>query len=227
MQHRVQKLLSNYGYTSRRKAEDLIKQGKVRINDKVAKIGDKATEDDRLYVDDILVSKPKKIYLMFNKPLGCVTALEDRQYKTIMDYIRTKERIFPVGRLDYNTSGLLLLTNDGDFANRIIHPRYEINKTYWVKISRPISNQHLFSIQKGVKLEDGTTSPAEIRKVDDMEVELAIHEGKKRIIRRMFKSLGYDVQALVRTKIGNLELGDLRDGKYRTLSKEEMKRIFE
>ena len=123
--HRVQKLLSNYGYCSRRKAEEIIKQGRVRVNDKLITIGDKASEEDKIYVDDKLVEKEKKVYLMFNKPVKCVTALNDNKFKTVMDYIKIKERVFPIGRLDYLTSGLLLLTNDGDFANKIMHPRYK------------------------------------------------------------------------------------------------------
>ena len=127
--HRVQKLLSNYGYCSRRKAEELIELGEVKVNGKVISLGDKATENDEITVNGRIVKAPKRIYLIFHKPTRCVTALEDKYHKTIFEYINLKERVFPIGRLDYNTSGLLLLTNDGDFANRIMHPRYEVKKT--------------------------------------------------------------------------------------------------
>ena len=187
--HRVQKLLSNYGYCSRRKAEELIKQGKVSVNKKVISIGDKASEKDDIYVDDKLVKKEKKIYLKFNKPLNCVTALKDKNYKTIMDYIDIKERVFPIGRLDYDTTGLLLLTNDGDFANKIMHPRYEINKTYLVNIDKPIKKEDIKQIEKGIKLKDGITSPSKIKVLNPKKLEITIHEGKNRIVRRIFNKL--------------------------------------
>ena len=185
--HRVQKLLSNYGYISRRKAEELIKEGRVKVNGKTITIGDKADEDDKLYVDDKLITKQKKVYLMFNKPIGCVTALTDNQYKTVMDYINIKERVFPIGRLDYNTSGLLLLTNDGDFANKVMHPRYEINKTYMAEINKPISYNKIKLIEQGINIEGEKTSPAKVSRHTLTQVEITIHEGKNRIIRKMLE----------------------------------------
>ena len=148
--HRVQKLLSNYGYCSRRKAEELIKEGRVRVNSKVITIGDKADLKDKIYVDDKLVGKDKFVYLMFNKPVGCVTALNDKHYKTVMEYIKIQERVFPVGRLDYNTSGLLFLTNDGDFSNKVIHPRYEVEKTYLVTLDEEITLDDFESVRKEI-----------------------------------------------------------------------------
>jgi len=224
--HRVQKLLSNYGYCSRRKAEELIKQGRVRVNSKIISIGDKASEDDKLYVDNNLVKKQKKLYLMFNKPTGCVTALKDDKYKTIMEHIKVKERVFPVGRLDYNTSGLLLLTNDGDFANRIMHPRYEIDKTYKVNIDKPISKDDISSIENGVILRDGKTRPAKIRKLSSTLLEITIHEGKKRIVRRIFSKLGFKVTSLHRISIGKLKLGDLSSAKLRKLTNKEQEQVM-
>jgi len=219
--HRVQKLLSNYGYCSRRKAEELIKEGRVKVNNKTISIGDKASSTDKIYVDGNLVNKEKKVYLIFNKPLNCVTALKDLHHKTIMDYIKIKERVFPVGRLDYNTSGLLLLTNDGDFSNSIMHPRYEIKKTYLVELKKQISDFHIKKLEKGIILEDGKTSPAKINKLEKDIIEITIHEGKNRIIRRMMKKLGYKVLTLKRIKIGNLELGKLKTGEYRDLEEKE------
>ncbi len=217
--HRVQKLLSNFGYCSRRKAEELIKEGRVKVNGEVISIGDKAEESDKISVDGKLIQRQNKVYLMFNKPVGCVTALSDARYKTVMDYIDVKERVFPIGRLDYNTSGLLLLTNDGDFANKVMHPRYEIKKTYLVKLSKDISANQIKIIEKGVKLDDGKTSPAKVRKLGGNVLEIIIHEGRNRIIRRVFEELDIGVVFLERIRIGNLELGNLKKGEYKVLGK--------
>ena len=225
--HRVQKLLSNYGYCSRRKAEELIKEGKVKVNNKVISIGDKASEKDKIFVNEKLVKKQRDVYLAFNKPVGCVTALSDKHHKTIMDYIKIKERIFPIGRLDYNTSGLLLLTNDGSFANKVMHPRYEINKSYLVSLDKPISESKINQIVKGVKLEDGKTSPANVKMRKSNLIEITIHEGKNRIIRRMLKKLGIKITSLERIKIGNLSINKLSPGKYEHLTKAEIGQIFE
>ena len=218
---RVQKLLSNYGYCSRRKAEELIIAGKVKVNNKIITIGDKASEQDIISVDGKIVNKEKKVYLMLNKPVKCVTALNDPNHTTVMKYIKVKERVFPIGRLDFYTSGLLLLTNDGDFANNIMHPRYEIKKTYQVELDKPITKDSLIEIEKGIEIEDGKTSPTKAKKIKDNIVEITIHEGRNRIIRRMVKKLGYKVKYLERIKIGNLSLGNLGQGKYRELTKQE------
>ena len=220
--HRVQKLLSNYGYCSRRKAETLIQDGRVKVNNKRITIGDKATEKDSLYVDNKLVDKESKIYIIFNKPVGCVTALRDIDYKTVMDFVKVKERVFPIGRLDFNTSGLLLLTNDGDFANKVMHPRYEVEKTYIVEIDRQISKKDILNIERGVKLRDGFTAPAKLRRINLDIIEIKVHEGKNRVIRRMFNKLGYRVESLERVAIGNLQLGKLKPKAFRILKTEPM-----
>lgn len=225
--HRVQKLLSNYGYCSRRNAEELIKEGRVKVNNKVISIGDKASEKDKLFVDGKPVKKQKDVYLAFNKPVGCVTALTDEYHKTIMYYIKIKERVFPIGRLDFNTSGLLLLTNDGSFANKIMHPRYEINKSYLVGLDNPISESKINQIARGVKLDDGKTSPAKVKMHNPKSIEITIHEGKNRIIRRMLKQLGIKITSLERIKIGNLSINKLSPGKYEHLTKREIGKIFE
>ena len=224
--HRVQKLISNYGYCSRRKAEDLIAAGKVKVNGKTIKIGDQASETDVIEVEGKKLSAEKKRYLAFNKPLGCVTALTDQFQKTIMEYINVKERVFPIGRLDFNTSGLILLTNDGDFANLVMHPRYEVKKTYLAETDKPLSPKAIGKITSGVHLEDGITSPAKVRAVGGNWTEITIHEGKNRIIKRMLKELGYNTVSLQRVKIGSLQLGNLKLGEHRDLSEEERKLIF-
>lgn len=224
--HRVQKLLSNYGYCSRRKAEELIQDGRVMVNGKTITIGDKASEKDEISVDNKIINKEKKVYLVFNKPFGCVCALRDKKYKTVMSYIKIKERVFPVGRLDYNTEGLLLLTNDGDFANKIMHPRYEIKKTYLAELDKEINDKDISKIEEGVVLEDGKTSKSKVKRLHDKKVEITIHEGKNRIVRRIFKTLGYDVKKLKRIKIGNLKLGDLKPGEYKEARLSDLKKIL-
>jgi 23S rRNA pseudouridine2605 synthase len=226
-EHRVQKLLSNYGYCSRRKAEVLIEEGRVKVNNKLITIGDKATFTDKISVDDKPVFADKKIYLMFHKPIGCVTALTDDKYNTIKDFIKIKERVFPIGRLDFNTSGLLLLTNDGDFANKVMHPRYEIEKTYLAGVDDDINDKDIKEIEEGVILEDGKTAPAKVKKINSNTMEITIHEGKNRIIRRMLKELGFRVRFLHRVRIGQLTLANLEKGMYKPITPATMKKIFE
>ncbi len=225
--HRVQKILSNRGYCSRRKAEQLIEDGKVKVNGKIITIGDKARETDKITVNNKEVKPQRRIYLMFHKPLYCVTALHDLQHKTVMDYIKIKERVFPVGRLDYNSSGLLLLTNDGDFANQIMHPRNEIKKTYLVRTDRPLSDPAKKKLEAGVTLEDGSkVRPAKISMLAPKIFEVTIHEGKNRIIRRMLQAVDYKVRELKRIRVGHLGLGTLKLGRYRTLTKKDLDRLF-
>jgi pseudouridine synthase len=224
--HRVQKLLSNYGYCSRRKAEELIKAGRVKVNGRVISIGDKASEKDKIFVDGKPVMPEKKIYLMFHKPRGCLTAVSDERMKTVMDFIKIRERVVPVGRLDYNTSGLLLLTNDGDFANKVMHPRHEIKKTYMIGLKNRIGSGQIVQMQSGIELEEGTTAPAKIRKIRPDLIEITIHEGKKRIVRRMCEKIGLEIKFLHRTRIGKLELRDLKPGRYWFLKEKDLEKIF-
>ena len=224
--HRVQKLLNNYGYCSRRRAEELIRQRRVLINGRVISLGDKANQDDQIFVDGKLIKKEKKIYLMFNKPSGCITALRDKKFKTVMDYLNLKERVFPVGRLDYHTSGLLLLTNDGDFANKIMHPRYNLNKTYLVGLDKAINEREIRLIETGLKLEDGKTGRVKVKKRKSDLLEVTMHEGKNRIIRRIFEKLDFKLKFLSRLKVGDLSMGDLQPGEYRNLTEKDRKKIF-
>ncbi|MBT3814826.1 rRNA pseudouridine synthase [Candidatus Woesearchaeota archaeon] len=223
---RVQKILSNRGFCSRRKAEQLIKEGRVKVNGKTISIGDQATNKSKITVDNDPIDKPRRIYLMFNKPNKCITALTDPELPTVMEYIDIPERVFPVGRLDYNTTGLLLLTNDGDFANRVMHPRNEVKKTYQVKLTSTITDDQLRQAREGIDLRDGTTRPARIKKYDRTFFDIVIHEGKNQIIKRMFKKMGFRVKSLKRVAIGRLTLGKLKPGEFKELTKKEIDRIF-
>ena len=217
---RVQKILSNYGYCSRRDAEKLIEEGRVKVNGKTITIGDKATENDEIKVDGKRVVSEKKVYILFNKPIGCVTAVKDAYKKTVLDYIDIKERIFPIGRLDHNTSGLLLLTNDGDFANKVMHPSYEVKKTYKVELERKLHPQSQKELERGVIVMKRRTPPAKIKNKGKTYF-ITIHEGRNKIVKRMFKEVGHRVSKLERVQIGNLSLGSLKHGKWRYLKDKE------
>jgi 23S rRNA pseudouridine2605 synthase len=209
MEQRLQKILSQCGITSRRKAEEMILQGEVTVNGQIAVIGMKADpERDHIKVrGKILKTLHSKVYLLFNKPERCITSLYDPEKRpTIMDYLRDiKSRVYPVGRLDYNSEGLILLTNDGELAHAILHPARKIPKTYLVKIDGVLEDKDISQLKKGIKLEDGITAPARIEKVRKMKtnswVEITIYEGKKRQVRRMFERLGHPVIRLKRTRL--------------------------
>ena len=227
--HRVQKIIANAGITSRRKAEELIAQDRVTVNGKKITLGDKADPfKDKIHIDGKLVKLKRKLYFMFNKPPDCLTTLKDpKGRKTIFHYIKEKERLIPIGRLDFKTSGLLLLTNDGDFANKIMHPRYEVNKNYVVTLNKGIGKEGLDSLRRGVLLEDGRTKPVSARTLtpDKKVISIKIHEGKNRVVRRMLEALGFRVIELRRTAIGDLLLGSLEMGRYRKLVPQEIRML--
>lgn len=223
---RVQKILSNRGYCSRRKAEELIKEGRVKVNNKTITIGDQATSKDKITVDDAPIDRERRVYLIFNKPPKCVTALRDRKLTTVMEFINIKERVFPIGRLDYDSTGILLLTNDGDFANRVMHPRNQVKKTYQVKLNNQIRKEQIKELQEGIELRDGKTRPAIVKRIDRTFLEVTISEGKNQIIKRMFRKLGFRVKQLKRISIGRLKLFRLRPGEHRELSQKELDKIF-
>lgn len=236
MQERLQKYLAGAGVASRRKAEELILQGRVKVNGEVVtELGVKVDPDiDTISVDDNEINtKEKKIYLMLNKPAGYLTTVKDDFGRpTVMDLIkRVSQRIFPVGRLDLDTEGLLLMTNDGDFAYLLTHPKHEKTKTYQALVMGSVSEEELDKLRQGVELEDGLTSPAQCkimkRYIDKTLTEITIHEGRKRQVRRMFTHIGHKVVKLTRTAEDFLTLGNLRTGRYRFLTDEEIKRLKE
>ncbi len=232
---RIQKLLSDCGYCSRRKAEALIAAGKVRCNGHPVHLGDKAARTDLLTVNGERVNIPRKTayrYIMLNKPRGYVTTLSDEQGRRCVTDLLTgiEERLYPVGRLDRNSEGLLLFTNDGAFANSIMHPSREVTKTYRVTVRPPVSEEQLAVMSAGVKLDDGTvTAPANIvtQTVEPERVVLlvTIHEGKKREVRRMCDAVGLEVARLRRISIGPVKLGMLAPGQWRDLTSEELRAL--
>lgn len=229
VEERVQKLIAAGGYCSRRKAEELIVAGRVAVNGTIVSIGATATRDDLLTVDKKPIVPDERIYLIFNKPVGCVTAVTDAHEKTVMDYIDIKERVFPVGRLDKDTSGLLILTNDGELTNKITHPSYEVKKIYRVRLNSPIRDSELRRVERGVLLEDGQSAPARVVRLkgseaNNPEVEITIHEGRNRIVRRIFEAIGYEVVALQRVRINNVVLEGIPLGRYKSTTKEVIER---
>ena len=226
MMERVQKLLTNYGYCSRRDAEELIARGRVKVNGRVISLGEKASEKDTIAVDGKIVQKEKKVYLIFHKPTGCVTALRDERYKTVMDIVKIRERVFPIGRLDGDTSGLLLLTNDGDFANRIMHPRYEIKKAYQAEIDGILNENDIKQIERGIFIEGRKTAPAAIRKGGRI-YEITIHEGRKHIVKKIFAQQGYKVERLMRTRIGPIIIGNMKPKDVRRLTPQEVRQVVQ
>jgi len=233
MEERIQKILSKCGIASRRKAEEMILQGRVTVNGVIATIGMKADfAKDHIKVDGKLIRRYEpKVYILLNKPDKCITSMHDpRGRPTVKDILKgVKTKVFPVGRLDYNSEGLLLVTNDGELANAILHPRGMIPKTYLVKIDGVLEDKDIQKLKKGVKLEDGVAAAADVKKVKKTKanswIEITIHEGRKRQIRRMLERVGHPVLRLKRVKINGLALGRLSAGAYRYLTPEEIKKL--
>ncbi len=228
---RLQKIIARAGICSRREAEKLILAGRVTVEGKIIReLGAKADLDQEICID----GKPieicaEKIYLLLNKPRGYVSTVKDeRGRKTVLELLGEKfsdKRVYPVGRLDLNSEGLLILTNDGDLTNSLIHPRFEVKKTYRAKISGVLTEEKLDKLRAGIELEDGLTAPAEIYLLGENLVEITIHEGRNRQVRRMFSAVGCEVKRLKRIKLANLTLEGLKVGKFRELTAEEVAEI--
>ena len=222
---RLQKIIARAGICSRREAENLILNGKVSVDGKIIReLGVKAYSNQKICVNGKQIAIcAEKIYILLNKPRGYVSTVKDeRGRKTILDLIPISERIYPVGRLDLNSEGLLILTNDGDLTNSLLHPRFEIKKTYRAKISGSITEEKLDKLRAGIELDDGLTAPAEIYRLDKDLIEITIHEGRNRQVRRMFAAIGYDVKRLKRVKFAFLTLEGVGVGKCRYLTAEEV-----
>jgi len=227
---RINKYIAQAGLASRRKADELIASGQVKVN------GATLTEPGYDVVDGDVVqvggkyieASEKKLYYAMNKPIGCITSVsDDKGRATVIDVLTdVDERIFPVGRLDYNTSGLLFLTNDGDFAYKLTHPKHNVDKTYRVRIAGTLTKEKLSQLRSGVDIGGFVTSRAKVDVITwnrhSSILEITIHEGKNRQVRKMFAAVGKDVQELERISVGNIQLGHLKPGQYRKLTKSEI-----
>lgn len=233
---RLQKVLADCGVASRRKSEELIRMNKVKVNGKIASIGDKVDPfNDKIYVNGKRITsraKPKFRYIMLNKPRGYITTMNDeRGRKCVNDLIAdVKERVYPVGRLDKDSEGLLIMTNDGEFANTLMHPSKHINKVYRVTVRPDISVSQINKLSSGVLIDSRKTLPAQIRVIsreeDKSVIEIVIREGRNRQIRKMCEAVGLEVARLKRTQEGTVKLGRLKLGDYRDLTEDEVKKLF-
>ncbi len=224
---RIQKILANAGFCSRRKAEGLIAAGKVIVNNEVAKLGDKAGPDDIIMVGNKQIVADERRYIAFYKPSGVMTSLKDPSGKRLVADLlgSVDERVFPVGRLDYDAEGLLVLTNDGDFGNILLHPRYETDKTYLASLDGKIKKRDLIEIRGKIRLNDGYVNVKKIS-VQGNNVLITIHEGRNKIVKRIFKKLGYRVNRLKRVQVGPIKLGRMKPGEFRDLTQKEIDAVW-
>ncbi len=232
---RLQKVIANLGYTSRRKAEELILKGKVKVNgEKITELGTKVKNSDTIEVENTILDNNKNYeYYLLNKPRGVISSSSDEHgRKTVVDIIDTKERIYPVGRLDYDTTGVLLLTNDGEFANILTHPKNEIEKVYMAKLNKIINREHIHKLENGIKLDNQIIKPVKVKlkKMDKDNntcmVQIIIKEGKNHEVKRLFESVGFRVDKLKRERVAFLTLGNLKSGEFRKLNPKEVKQLF-
>lgn len=232
---RLQKVIAQSGYTSRRKAEELIITGKVYVNGEiVTELGTKVSGNDDIVIEGIHLTKEDKVYFLLNKPRGIISAVsDDKKRKTVVDLIKTNKRIYPIGRLDYDTTGLMLLTNDGELSNILMHPKSKVEKTYLAKLNKFMAKEDLEKLKKGIMIDDIKCLPTnvKIKKNDPIKnysmVEITIVEGRNHIIKRVFESLGYLVDKLTRTNYAFLSLDNLQSGEYRNLTIKEVKKLYD
>ncbi|MDD6223844.1 MAG: pseudouridine synthase [bacterium] len=232
---RLQKVIANCGFCSRRKAEELIVEGRVIVDgDVVVKLGTMVSNKSVIEIDGIRLEPETKVYYLFNKPRGIVTTTkDDKGRKSVVDFITTEHRIYPVGRLDYDTTGLLILTNDGEFSNLMMHPKNKIEKVYVAKVNGIVKGEDVARLKAGVEIEKGIVvkaSRVKLRKVNQERknslIEITIYDGKNHQVKKMFQSLGLQVDKLKRERIGFLTLGNLQSGEYRELTKKEVHQLY-
>ena len=231
---RLQKMIANSGICSRRKAEQLIKDGRVKVNGIViSELGVKVDGKDKIEVDDIAISNQGKVYYLLNKPRGVISSASDEKgRKTVVDLIQTEMRIYPIGRLDYDTTGVLLLTNDGEFADIIMHPQYQIDKVYIAKIRGIIKGNAINQLKKGVIIDNKKVRATRVKlkkiemKTNTSIVEITIHEGHNHQVKKMFSCVGFEVLKLKRERVGIFDLAGLRSGEYRKLTTKEVQIVY-
>lgn len=225
---RLQKILAAAGIASRRASEELIVEGRVEVNGQVAELGMKARRGDDIRVDGERVNAdPDLVYVMLNKPRGVVSTADDPEGRpTVVDLVNLKLRLYPVGRLDLDTEGLVILTNDGELTNALLHPSGEVRKTYVALVNGPIRRKTLAELREGVQLEDGPAKPASLTILEEEKgkalLQLDMTEGRKREVRRMLSAVGHPVERLARVAFAGVELGELRQGKWRFLTQQEI-----
>lgn len=234
MLERLQKIIAAAGVASRRKAEELILDGSVTVNGRIVReLGTKADpEKDAIKVGGKLIHLPqKKTYIALNKPKGYITSMSDPQGRpVVIELLKgVKGKVYPAGRLDYDTEGLLLLTNDGDFAHTLMHPSHEMPKTYLAKVKGIIEDKAIERLERGIRLREGITAPAVVKKIKKTDanswIEITVHEGRYRQVRRMLEEIRYPVLKLIRIRYGPIDLGDIPQGKYRHLTLQEVKKL--
>jgi 23S rRNA pseudouridine2605 synthase len=231
---RLQKVIAHAGFASRRKAEELILKGKVMVNGKIVReLGVKVEPSDDVVIDGIRLEIEDKEYYLLNKPRGYVTTTsDDKHRKTVMELINTNKRLYPVGRLDYDTTGALIVTNDGDFANLMMHPSSGIDRMYIAKLEGVIDGIAINKIKSGIKIDDDIVYPTRVKlrkkdtKKDTSLVEIVVHEGKNHEIKKIFESLGYPVSKLKRETFGILNVRKLQSGEYRRITPKEIKQLY-
>ena len=231
---RLQKVIANSGYCSRRKAEELIVNRKVMVNGViVTELGTKVSGTDEIIINKKVLSRDEKEYILLNKPRGVVsTTSDDKNRKTVLDLVNSNKRLYPVGRLDYDTTGALLLTNDGELTNLLIHPRNKVDKLYIAKVKGLVFKEEAMTLQRGVVIDGVKTARCKVRvkkydkKTDTSLVEIIIHEGKNHQVKKMFDSIGHEVIKLKREMFAFLNVNGLKSGEYRYLSVKEVKQLY-
>lgn len=231
---RLQKVIANSGYCSRRKAEELISNGSVKVNGKaITEMGYKVNPSDAVVVEGKAISSIEKEYILLNKPRAVITSTsDDKGRKTVLDIVETDKRLYPVGRLDYDTTGAIILTNDGELANLLMHPKNRVNKVYIAKVNGFFDKQSLLKMSNGVYIDDYKTAKCFVKlkkydkKTNTSIVEVTIHEGHNHQVKKMFEAVGFNVLKLKREKIAFLDVSDLKSGEYRYLSIKEVKQLY-